>query len=80
MTPVVPVSGKAGEILQSLHPDEPVFVFRAKDLLSPFALLAYRDLVDSYNPGGVHARDVNAAIVNFRAWQVANPQKVKFPD
>lgn len=79
-TKLQPIKGKAAYILDTLHPEEPIFVLRAKDLLSPLALLAYRDLIDQYNPGGDIARDINAAISAFRLWQTGNPDRVKFPD
>lgn len=79
-TPVVSVGGKAGEILQHLLPDEPVFVFRAKDILSVFALEAYADLVEKYNGQGKQGATLYESIQAFRDWQRANPDKIKLPD
>lgn len=80
VVPVAPVTGKAGEILQSLHPGEPVFVFRAKDLLSVWALDAYAAAVEKYEPNGDHLVSIVDAAHDFRQWQKNNPSLVKLPD
>jgi len=78
--PTPPVGGKAGEILQHLHPGEPVFIFRAQDVLSVFALEAYSELIDKYNGRSPQALSLSDAIHAFRQWQVQNPHWVKLPD
>mgnify|MGYP000332417470 CR=1 FL=1 len=80
LVPVAPVSGKAGEILQHLYPGEPVFIFRAKDILSVFALEAYAALIEKYDGQGDQALSLSGAIHGFRTWQKTNPDKVKLPD
>jgi len=80
VVPVAPVSGKAGEILQHLHKDEPVFIFRAQDLLSIFALEEYARVIEKYTPHGPQLESIVEAKNQFRAWQIANPSKVKLPD
>lgn len=74
------LGGKAGEIIDHLHDDEPVFVFRAQDILSVFALEAYAELIEKYDGQGKQAMSLSHAIQDFRYWQKANPQWVKLPD
>ena len=74
------VGGKAGEILDHLYPDEPVFVFRAKDILSVFALDEYARIVEKYDAHGPQIQSIVDRANDFRAWQKANPDKVKLPD
>lgn len=80
LVPVAPVSGKAGEILQHLHKDEPVFIFRAQDILSVWALEEYARVVEKYDPHGPHLESIVDAADTFRQWQKANPSLVKLPD
>lgn len=80
VVPVAPVSGKAGEILQHLHPGEPVFILRAKDILSTFALDEYAKFVEKFSPHSPQLASIVDVTNDFRSWQVANPDKVKLPD
>lgn len=71
---------KAQSILDHLLPDEPYFVFRAKDILSSFGLEAYLTVVEKFDPTGEQAESLVHTINQFRTWQKANPDKVKLPD
>lgn len=71
---------KATQILSTLRPGEPFFVFRAQDILSSFAIEAYLTLVEKFNPTGPQAESLTDALNEFRAWQQAHPQEVKLPD
>jgi hypothetical protein len=73
-------TGKAGEILAHLHPDEPIFVFRAQDILSVMVLSHYAKLLEDYQQDGSQLVSVVDAANDFRSWQKANPGKVKLPD
>lgn len=75
-----PLSGKAGEILTHLHPDEPVFILRAQDILATMAVKHYLTLVEMYSPGSEQVESVTHVVNSFLAWQHANPSKVKLPD
>lgn len=77
---VVPPPRKGDEILGHLIPGEPFFVFRAKDILSTFALDEYAKIVEKFTPHSPQLESLVEAINEFRAWQVANPDKVKLPD
>lgn len=57
----------------------PVFVIKAKDLLAPEAVAAYRDLCIIYGLRE-QAAEVNKAIEEIAAWQEANVDVVKLPD
>jgi len=71
---------KATSILGHLHPGEPYLVFRAQDILSSFALDTYLTLVEKFDPYGEQVESLTRVINEFRAWQQANPEKVKLPD
>jgi hypothetical protein len=78
---VIPLNdGKAKDILTHLHDGEPVFVFRAKDILSTFALDEYAKFVEKFSPASPQLVSIVDATNDFRAWQRANPDKVKLPD
>jgi hypothetical protein len=70
---------KGIEIIKHLYPDEPFFVFRAKDILSSFALDTYAELVEKFDPQGNQLVDVTDILIEFRHWQRTNPDKVKLP-
>lgn len=74
------VTGKAGEILGHLEEDEPIFVFRAKDILSTFALDEYAKLVEKFNPHSPQLNSLVEATIQFREWQRDHPSLVKLPD
>lgn len=73
-------NSKATQILAKLYPGEPFFVFRAKDILSTFALDEYAKFVEKFNPDSPMLVSLVDAINDFRAWQTNNPDKVKLPD
>lgn len=75
-----PLTGKAGEILTHLHPDEPVFILRAQDILATMSVKHYLTLVEMYSPHSIQAEQVTDMVNDFIAWQHANPSKVKLPD
>lgn len=61
--------------------DEPIFIFRAKDILSMFALAKYAEVVELYQ-GDDHdfQQHVMTRISEFKDWQRANADKIKLPD
>lgn len=59
--------------------DEPLFIMRAKDVMATRAMHEYRDAVKVISPAA-HVELVTRRIREFRAWQKANPGKVKNPD
>lgn len=60
--------------------DEPTFTFRAQDILSVMVLDNYARLLEMYEPNGAKIVRVTDELNKFRAWQQANPGKVKLPD
>lgn len=76
----VPPPGKGDHILGHLIPGEPFFVFRAKDILSTFALDEYAKLVEKFNPDSPQLVSLVDSINSFRSWQIDNPSEVKLPD
>jgi hypothetical protein len=60
--------------------DEPIIVFRAKDILSTMVLLDYISLLGKYVPGTIIEADALEKLEEFRSWQVNNPDKVRLPD
>ena len=78
---IIPLTpGKAKEILTHLHEGEPVFIFRAQDILSVMVLSHYAKLIEDYTSGGGQLTSVIDTANEFREWQRANPGKVKLPD
>lgn len=59
--------------------DMPVFVIKAKDLLAPEAVKAYRDLCIAYGLRD-QAAEVDKAIEEIIAWQESSVDVVKLPD
>lgn len=61
--------------------DEPIFIFRAKDILSMFPLKEYERRVEDY-AGDDHEFQLHVAtrIAEFRDWQRNNADKIKLPD
>ncbi len=56
--------------------EEPVFILRAKDRRAMVALTAYYAAITD----PAHARAVAARIESFKAFALANPDKMKEPD
>jgi hypothetical protein len=62
------ISGKYGPIdIPGLGADEPVFVVRAQDLLSPAIVEMYKALAESHN--AAVADGLTAEIEKFKDWQ-----------
>lgn len=74
--------GKAGKILEAVRgTDEPVFIFRAKDMLSVQVINFYAKLVEEYQGDDAEmGESVQHALMDFRNWQKANTDKVRLPD
>lgn len=73
------VNGAAHVLLSKLNPDEPVFVLRAQDILSPQALAMYAELARKVGLPE-HAQQVEARAVQFMQWQARHAKLVKSPD
>jgi len=74
-------TGKAGEILRKVvGTDEPIAIFRARDLLSIFALQAYAEALEKY--GAHYDQQESWSVVrdDFRLWQNAHTSRVRLPD
>ncbi len=67
--------------LECMETDEPFFVLRAKDIFAVMGVNNYSKLVDEYGPLDVefHAAVLDVA-QEMREWQMANPERVKYPD
>ena len=75
--------GKYGRVTTEhgdIPDDEPVIVFRARDVRSRGVLAHYYRLCEEGGSPIRHLRMVAQALVNFTSWQEANPEKVKEPD
>lgn len=76
------LQGKAQHILEKVSgSDEPIFILRAKDLLSVPTIVKYLNLYGEFMPSDV---TFEASVVNtiegFKQWQKDNPDKVRWPD
>lgn len=61
--------------------DEPIFIFRAKDILSLFPLNKYERVVEQFGPSDHEMQmGIRARISEFKDWQHANVGRVKYPD
>lgn len=78
--PHILLSGKAGHIINSLMRDEPVFILRAKDILSTMALMHYVGLVETYQPHHEQLQELTELLNEFRTWQQENRTEVRLPD
>jgi hypothetical protein len=58
----------------------PIFVLTAKDLLSWKAINLYRTQCVHNLCKPEHLEGITKRLVEFKAWQKANPDKVKLPD
>lgn len=68
-------------VQQCIDSGEPYFVFRAKDIFSLMVLGEYAELIDKYLPQASEmAAGVADAKDEFHAWQVANPESLRYPD
>lgn len=59
---------------------EPVFVFRAKDVLSTDTLQCYLNLAEDNGCETEFLEAVDARIGHFKAWQEQHPDITKTPD
>lgn len=85
IAPVTPITqaqvdARNKHILDSLMPGEPIFIFRAKDILSTMVLQQYASLLETYSPYAEIMEATVQKINDFRDWQHANPSAVKLPD
>ena len=74
--------GRSANIaLECMDSGEPFFVLRAKDIFAVMGVNNYSKLVDEYGPLDVefHAAVMDVA-QEMREWQMANPERVKYPD
>ncbi len=60
--------------------DEPVIVFRARDVTTPDLLAYYLMRCVKKGSPQRHLEILLTAINRFREWQAANPDKVRVPD
>ena len=61
--------------------DEPFFVLRAQDIFSVMAVHNYAKVVDEYGPLNTEFHGaVSDAARAMREWQMAHPERVKYPD
>lgn len=75
------IHGKAAHIIaECANSGEPVFVFRAKDLLSIFALKEYELRCEQYGADPEMAEDIAVNIRVFQQWQQEHRNLVRFPD
>lgn len=77
--PTAIVTGQAAQLVAKLHEGEPIFVFRAQDILSVMVLSHYATLLEQYGD-----LEMIEAVVKwrnrFQEWQRSNPGLVKLPD
>jgi hypothetical protein len=66
------VNRQSGDIIPD---DEPIIIFRARDLFSEYALSGYLKYIE-----GEHYKAVKTRYIQFRNWQEAHPERVKKPD
>ena len=67
------VNRRSGEVIPA---DEPVFVFRARDIHAVCALNEYAYMV----PAGEHRQAVLGRVLEFAAFAVNHPARMKEPD
>ena len=68
-------------IREAEHTGEPVFCFRARDFFSIQIIAYYADIVERYGPddAGFHQNIIDS-LGEFKDWQKANIDKVRYPD
>lgn len=75
--------GKYGQVTTEhgdIPADEPVFVFRARDVTTPDLLAYYLMRCVKKGSPKRHLDGIVGAIERFRRWQQANPGNVRTPD
>lgn len=77
-----PTNPRSLEILRKCEEaGEPAFVFRARDFFSIMVLSYYADVIERYGPDDADFhRDVVIALGDFKDWQKANINQVRYPD
>ena len=76
------IGGKAAKIINEVAgTDEPIFVFRAKDIFSIMVVSHYIELLERFGPEA-HDMVISASeqLAAMKAWQKANVDKVRYPD
>lgn len=73
---------KTGRILEACRASgEPIFVLRAKDILSNMVIAEYLEKVDKYTPTNHKLQGQVAEILDqFLEWQKSNMNQVRYPD
>ncbi len=67
--------------LECMENHEPFFVLRAKDIFAVMGVNNYSKLVDEYGPLDVEFHEAILDVAqDMREWQMANPERVKYPD
>lgn len=80
-SPQVPVVGGDIKHLRMVQDDEPVFVVRASDALAIFVLNHYQQLLHQWVPEYTDMDEgLTEKMKEFKAWQRAHPDRIKFPD
>ena len=76
------IQGKAAKIIyEAGQTGEPIFVFRAKDIFSVMVVSDYLGYIERYGSGADDmAISVTEQLEAMKAWQRANPDKVRYPD
>jgi hypothetical protein len=76
------VSDKDKKIIEEavITSSEPVFILRAKDLLSTLTLMHYMTLLEAYVPYHDIVGDVAVRLEEFRKWQQEHPHDIRLPD
>lgn len=80
------ISDKYGKVTVEHEPgnpfgdDEPVFIFRARDVLSKVVINEYLKLLFTFGASEEHQESVKEAINTFITWQKNHTQLVKVPD
>lgn len=75
--------GKYGRVITEfggIPDDEPVIVFRARDIKTLAVLGYYLKLCDEGGSPDRHLRIITETMVRFARWQEQNPEKLKLPD
>lgn len=60
--------------------DEPVFILRGQDQLTPAAIHEYADLCRAAGADGAHVAGVRSAADAIGRWQREHADRVKLPD
>lgn len=78
----MPTDGKYGKITTEfgdIPDDEPVFLFRGRDMLLPAILGYYATFAEELGSPAGHVDIVNDAARRLIDWQTAHPDRVRMP-